>query len=148
MRDRSFQSVAPSRRAVVVGCGRIGARVAAALSEEGFVVQILDISSVAFDLLPPGMIENRHIIPILGDGTLETDLRRASAQEADVFVALTGTDTRNAMSAQIAKHLLQVPIVICRMNDPTMAEMYNKLEIKAISATMLVTDMVLDATKS
>ena len=128
-----------------MGCGRIGAATAAALSEEGCRVNILDLNKSAFDLLPKGMIDDGHIVPIIGDGTLESDLRKASTHECDVFIAVSGKDTRDALGAQIAKHVLQVPVVVCRMNDPIRKEMYGQLGLVTISATNLVTDMIVEA---
>ena len=131
-----------------MGCGRIGLSIATALSEQGHTVHILDLSPSAFDLLPAGMKDDGRIVPIVGDGTREADLRRASTQDADVFIALSGKDARNALSAQIAKHVLQVPTVICRINDPTRKEMYTQLGLTAVSAAGLVTEAVLEATRS
>lgn len=132
-----------SKRVVVVGCGRLGATITTALAERGCTIHILDLNYAAFERLPPGMVSDGQIVPIVGDGTLEGDLRKAYSHEAEVFIAVTGRDTRNALAAQTAKHIFQVPNVICRMNDPTRTEMYNELGIVAISATKLVSDMVL-----
>jgi len=134
-----------SKRVVIMGCGRIGASIAIALADQGHSVGILDVNVAAFDLLPPGLVDDDRIAPTLGDGTSEDGLRKASTQEADVFIAMAGKDTRNALAANIAKHVLQVPRVICRMNDPTRKEMYEELGLITVSATSLVTEMVLEA---
>ena len=144
-RDRTDPN---ARRVVIMGCGRIGASIATAMSEEGFVVHVLDPDAAALDLLPLGKVEDGHIVPILGDGTLEEDLRKADTQDADIFIAVTDKDTRNALAAQMAQHLLRVPKVICQMNDPTNQEMYTQLGVMTVSATVLVTASVLDATGS
>ncbi|HAL47558.1 MAG TPA: TrkA family potassium uptake protein [Dehalococcoidia bacterium] len=134
------------RLVIVVGCGRTGAAIAATMSETDSTVHILDIDATAFDLLPVGLVDQGHIVPILGDGTLERDLRRASTQDADVFIAVSGKDTANALSAQIAHHILRVPKVICRLGDPVMKEMYEGLGLATVSPTGLVTDLIIDAT--
>ncbi|MCH7800254.1 MAG: TrkA family potassium uptake protein [Chloroflexi bacterium] len=134
------------RHAVIVGCGRTGADIAVALSEAGYVVLILDTVIASFDILPSGMVEDGDIQPILGDGTLESDLRRAFAQDASVFIAVSGNDAANALSAQIAHHMLHIPKVICRLNDPVMKEMYEGLELTTVSPTGLVRDLIVDAT--
>ena len=108
------QTARGARSAVVMGCGRIGTSVAVALVERGCAVRVLDVDSAAFDLLPPGTVEAGQIVPVVGDGTLESDLKSASVQDADVFVAVAGKDSFNALAAQLAKHILQVPTVICR----------------------------------
>ena len=108
-------------------------------------MHLLDVSEEAFDLVPEGKIKNGQIVPIIGDGTLERDLRKAMAHDADVFIAVARRDTTNAMSGQIAQHVFRVPSVICRINDPVRKEMYAQLGLITVSATRMVTDMVLDA---
>ena len=136
-----------SRRAAIMGCGQIGSSIASTLAEDGWSLHMIDIDPAAFSLLPAGMVDDGHIVAIVGDGTLESDLRKASAQDADVFVAVSGKDARNALAAQIAKHVLQVPTVICRVNDPAAKEMYEQFGIVTISATGLVTEMILQAAR-
>ena len=131
-----------ARRMMVIGCGGLGATVATSLSERGHAVHILDTRSEAFNRLPSGEVENGHIVPYAGDGTVHDDLLRASAQDADVFIALSGSDTKNALAAQIARHVHQIPTVICRIDDPAMQEMYTNLGLVAISATTLVSQGV------
>ncbi len=140
------QTARGARSAVIMGCGRIGASVAVALVERGYAVRVLDMDSAAFDVLPPGTVEAGQIVPMVGDGTLESDLRGAFVQDAGVFVAVSGKDSFNALAAQLAKHVLQVPTVICRINDPTRNEMYRALGLVTVSATKLVSDLVLEAT--
>ncbi len=137
------QSDSGAKRVVVVGCGRLGASISIALAERGNTVHILDVNAEAFERLPPGMVTDRQIIPIVGDGTLNRPLVKANCQEADVFIAVTNKDTLNALCAQTAKRIFGVPNVICRMNDTTRTEMYNGLGIVAISATQFVSDMIL-----
>ncbi len=135
-----------SRSVVIMGCGRVGTSIAVALYEQGHNLHVLDPDVAAFDRLPSRAIEEGHVVPIVGDGTLESDLRKASTQDADMFIAVSGKDSWNAMGAQIAKHILLVPTVICRMNDPVRNEMYSQLGLVTVSATELVTDIILEAT--
>ena len=145
MLSASGETDARSKLVVIVGSGRVGLSAATSLSDEGHTVHLLDVSAEAFDLVPEGKIKDGRIVPIIGDGTLERDLRRATAHDADVFIAVARRDTTNAMSGQIAKHVFRVPSVICRINDPVRKEMYAQLGLITVSATRMVTDMVLDA---
>ena len=137
-----------SRRAVIMGCGQIGSSIAGILAEDGWSLHMIDLDPAAFSLLPAGMINDGQVVAIVGDGTLESDLRKSSTQDAEVFVAVSGKDARNALAAQIAKHVLQVKTVICRVNDPASKEMYEQFGIVTVSATALVTDMILQAARS
>ena len=131
-----------------MGCNGIGAAVATTLVNQGHTVHVLDSHEGAFGRLPPGGIEEGHIVPIIGDGTLQQGLVKASVQDADVFMALSNSDTRNALAAQRAKQVYQVPKVICRIDDPDLNEMYNELDIQAVGATMLVTEMLVKETNA
>ena len=85
-------------RAVIVGCGRVGATMARTLETAGHDVTIVDLVTRAFDRLPATFRGNA----VRGDGTDEDTLRRAGAEGADLFLALTEGDNRNIMAAQLA----------------------------------------------
>ena len=135
-----------SKRIVIMGCDRLGATVATALSEQGHAVHILDPDPDSFDRLPPGMIDEGRIVPLVGDGTRQQDLLNCSIQDANIFLALAESDTQNALAAQIVKQVFHVPAVICRVDDPSKERVYNELGIVAISAVNLVTEKVLQTT--
>ena len=86
-------------RAVIVGCGRVGATMAQALDAAGHEVTIVDLATRSFDRLPATFRGNA----VRGDGTDEDTLRRAGAEGADLFLALTEGDNRNIMAAQLAR---------------------------------------------
>jgi len=125
-------------KAVIVGCGRVGATLADQLDRTGHQVVILDVSSGAFDRLPSSFGGSA----IRGDGTDEDVLRRAGTEGADVFVAVTEGDNRNIMSAQLAVEALAVPKVIAKINDPLRAAAYAELGIATLCRTGLMVDAV------
>jgi trk system potassium uptake protein TrkA len=127
-------------KAVIVGCGRVGATLADQLDRTGHQVVILDIASAAFDRLPATFGGSA----IRGDGTDEDVLRRAGTEGADVFLALTEGDNRNVMAAQLASEALGVGRVVAKINDPLRAEAYGHLGIASLCRTNLMTDAVLD----
>jgi trk system potassium uptake protein TrkA len=118
---------------VIMGCGRVGAQLAAMLEEDGHKVAMLDMEPYSFRRLPA----NFQGEALVGDGTDEDDLRRAGIEEADAFIAVTQGDNRNVMAAQIAKHVFDVPKVVCRIYDPLREELYNTLGLETISPTTL-----------
>jgi trk system potassium uptake protein TrkA len=83
-------------------------------------------------------------VPILGEGPIQQELLRASIQDSDVLIALADDDSWNALVAQMAKHIYQVPKVICRIDDPKMHQMYDQLGITATSGTILVTGNIVE----
>ena len=130
---------------VIVGCGGVGAAVAARLAELGHLIHILDVDTRAFDHLPENRVADGHITPLAGNGTFETDLTRAGISEADALVALTGQDSTNALSAQLAAQVFAVESAICRIDDPARQQTYNDLGLTAISATVLLADSIVDS---
>jgi len=116
---------------VIMGCGRVGAQLAGLLDAEGHAVTVLDIDSYSFRRLPPEF----NGTALIGSGADEETLKKAGIEEADIFVALTQGDNRNVMAAQIAKHIFNVPRVVCRIYDPLRQELYNTLGLEAISPT-------------
>jgi len=125
-------------KVVIMGCGRVGAQLATLLNAEGHLVTVLDTDTYSFRRLPPIFGGTA----LLGDGTDEESLRKAGIEEADAFVAVTQGDNRNVMAAQIAKHIFNVPKVICRIYDPLRRELYNTLGIEAISPTTVFAQLL------
>ena len=125
-------------KVVIMGCGRVGAQLAALLDSEEHQVTVLDVNSGSFRRLIPTFKGTA----LLGDGTDEDSLRKAGIEEADAFVAVTQGDNRNVMAAQIAKHTFNVPKVICRIYDPLREELYQTLGLDAISPTTVFAQLL------
>ena len=124
-----------------MGCGRVGARVAAEFDEEGHDVSVIDLQLDAFRLLPRDF-RGRTIV---GNGVDRDVQSEAGTEGADIFMALANGDNRNAMAAQVAKHLLGVPRVVARIFDPERAEVYRELGVEAVNPTVVVSDLVRQA---
>ena len=131
-------------RVIVMGCGRIGSHIATTLWRHDHQVTVIDTEPESFLLLPPEMVEQDGTT-LVGDGTLEEDLHRAGIDEADVFVAVSVRDSRNALAAQKAKHIFNIPRVVCRIGDPVRQEMYRSLGMEAVSPTESTSTSILRA---
>jgi trk system potassium uptake protein TrkA len=127
-------------KVVIVGCGRTGARLAGLLDIEGHDVSVLDTDDYSFRRLPPEFAGTA----LVGSCIDEEALRKAGVEGADAFVALTPGDNRNIMSAQIAKHIFNVPKVVLRIYDPLRRELFNAMGIEALSPTIVFAQMVKD----
>ncbi len=131
-------------KVVIMGCGRVGAQLAVLLDAEGHPVTILDTDTYSFRRLPA----NFSGTPLVGDGTDEESLKKAGIEEADAFVVVTQGDNRNVMAAQIAKHIFNVPKVICRIYDPLRRDLYETLGIEAFSPTTIFAQMLKEKLES
>jgi trk system potassium uptake protein len=125
-------------KTVIVGCGRVGAELAEVFDRANHEVIVLDTATRAFDRLP-GTFRGSAV---RGDGTDEDTLRRAGAEDADVFLALTEGDNRNVMAAQVAAEALGARQVIAKINDPLRASAYADLGIATLCRTVLMADAV------
>jgi len=125
-------------KVVIMGCGRVGAQLATLLDSEGHSVTVVDIDAYSFRRLPPDF----NGTALLGNGIDEAILKKAGIEEADIFVALTQGDNRNVMAAQIAKHIFNVPRVVCRIYDPLRQELYSTLGLEAFSPTTIFAQML------
>lgn len=127
-------------KAVIVGCGRVGAGLADELDRAGWQVLILDLKSAAFDRLPSTFGGTA----LRGDGTDEDVLRRAGAENADLFLALTEGDNRNIMAAQLGVEALGAKKTVSKVNDPVRAKAYAHLGIATLCRTNLMLGSVLE----
>jgi len=118
---------------VIMGCGRVGAQLAELLDTEGHQVTVLDNNTVSFQRLPADFKGTE----LFGNGLDQEVLKKAGIEEADAFIVVTQGDNRNVMAAQIAKHIFNVPRVICRIYDPLRQELYEALGLEAISPTTI-----------
>ncbi len=124
--------------AVIMGSGRVASELATLLDREGHKVTVIDLDPAQFEKLPDDF-GGRTVV---GDATDEDVLRKAGLPTADAFIALTRDDDRNAMAAQIAKHIFGVNKVICRIYDPLREEFYKTLGLEAISPIMVFARLV------
>lgn len=118
---------------IIMGCGRVGARVAEMLTKAGHEVSIMDVQAGAFRRLGPAYTG----ATILGDATDQEVLKRAGIERADAFVAATQGDNRNIMASQIAKHVFGVKRVVTRIYDPLRSDTFAALGLQAISPTII-----------
>ena len=128
-------------KVIIIGCGRVGARTAAELDGRGEHVTVIDVDQRAFSRLP-GTFGG---VTVRGSGTDEDILRGAGADLADLLMALTEGDNRNALAAQLGKHIFGIPRVIAKINDPLRAEAYRTLGLETICRTVILADALVVA---
>lgn len=127
-------------KTVIVGCGRVGSVLADAFDGAGHHVIILDLKTSAFDRLPGSFKGDA----VRGDGTDEDTLRRAGAEGADLFIAMTEGDNRNVMAAQLAAEALGARQVVAKINDPVRAAAYSELGIATLCRTNMMASALSD----
>lgn len=125
---------------IIVGCGRVGSELAKIMSTQGNDVIVIDRDPASFERL--GRTFNG--ITLVGNGFDMELLKKAGAEKADAFCAVTNGDNTNLVAVQVAKKIFEVPKVIARVYDPTRADIYRAFGLDIISGTTIVAAMIRD----
>lgn len=132
-------------RYLIVGCGRVGSTVAKLLDADNHEVIVVDESPTAFKRL--GSSYKGHVV--VGTGIDYDVLKRAGADTADGFIAVTDGDNRNVMAALIAQRMFKITKIVCRIYDPPRGLLYRDLGIDTVCPTTvgakIIRDMLMEA---
>lgn len=118
-------------KAIIVGCGRIGAELAYRLFKRGHDVSIIDNVPASFNNLPADFKGRVHE----GDALNQDVLLRAGVQNCDVLAAVTNNDALNVVVSQIAKSEYNVPNVVARNYNPHVRELFEVANIQVVGST-------------
>ncbi len=124
---------------IVVGCGRVGSRLALELVEDGHSVVIVDKYEAAFRRLP----ENWGGKRLVGAGFDRDVLELAGAKGAHALAAVTSGDNSNILCARIARETFGVRNVVARIYDPRRAEIYQRLGLPTVATVTWTSDQVM-----
>lgn len=84
---------------VLVGCGKVGTALARQLSEEEHSVTVIDTNKARVEHVS----QSYDVMGIVGNGSSISTLSEAGIEEADVFIAVTGSDELNLLCCMFAK---------------------------------------------
>jgi trk system potassium uptake protein TrkA len=124
---------------VVVGCGRVGSGLAAAVEAAGHTVAIIDRKETAFRRLPADFAGKK----IQGVGFDRDRLKDAGIEQAGAVAAVTNGDNSNIMIARVAKETYSIERVVARIYDPRRAAIYERLGIPTVATVQWATERVL-----
>ena len=125
---------------LIVGCGRVGSTLAKLLIAESHDVTVVDENPAAFKRLGThfgGRVE-------VGTGIDYDVLKRAGADTADGFVAVTDGDNRNVMAALIAQRMFGIKRIVARIYDPPRGQLYRELGVETVCPTTLGAKIIRD----
>lgn len=123
---------------VVLGCGRIGSRLATTLEAEQHTVAVVDRDRDAFRRLPERFTGRA----VLGNVINQTVLEQAGIAEAGACAAVTSGDNSNIVAARIARETYGIGSVVARIKDPKRAQIYQRLGIPTVATVTWTTDQV------
>ncbi len=121
-------------KVIIVGCGRVGSRLALRLAARGHNVTVIDEVREAFLRLGAGFAGvTQH-----GSGLDVEVLERAGTAGADIVMALTTGDNRNLMVAQLVKQRFGVERAVARLHDPVRAAKFRELGVETLCTTTVL----------
>lgn len=126
---------------LIVGCGKVGSRLAGVLSRQGHDVSVLDRLAANLELLPPDFSGFTTTgVPIDQDV-----LRRAGIENCDALAAVTQDDNVNIMVSQLASDIFHVPKVLARVYDPQREDVFSHFGLNTVCPTNLTVAAVCSA---
>lgn len=121
---------------IIIGCGKVGAKLASVLSKEGHDIVIVDNDRNAFKLLEPDF----NGVTITGVPIDQDILKQAGIEMADALAAVTPDDNINITTCQIAREIFKVPRVIARIYNPSREQVFHQFGLETICPTNITVD--------
>lgn len=111
---------------IIVGCGKVGHTLAEQLSREGHSITIVDVN----ERVLKDVTELLDVIGECGNGASLHVLERAGLDQADMVIAVTGSDELNLLCCIIARKAGGSLAAIARIRNPDYSDEVNYLRQK------------------
>jgi trk system potassium uptake protein TrkA len=131
-------------KAIVIGCGRVGATVAIQLAASGWDVTAIDEKEDSLGRLGDSWTGGF----VVGHGMDQQLLRDAGIEDADAVVVTTNGDNTNIVIAQVAQKHFQVPTVVVRILDPARAQFYAERGLRVVCPTSSAIETLVEAVRA
>lgn len=126
---------------LIIGCGRLGARLANVLDEQDHDISIIGRDASMFDLLN----DKFSGLSIRGNPIDSDVMKSAGIEGCDFIVCVTESDNANIMAAQIASKFFGKEKIIARVLDPVKSNVYEHLGISTVCPTSLAFEAICSA---
>ena len=104
----------PVLKIIIVGCGKVGYTLVEHLSREGHDITVLDTN----ERVVRDITDRFDVMGIQGSGVNMATLREAGLDQADMVIAVTGSDEINLLCCTFAKQVGDRLAVIARVRSP------------------------------
>ena len=98
---------------IIIGCGNVGGTLAERLSKEGHNIAVIDTNKDAI----AAVTTTSDVLGIVGNGASLSVLLDAGMREADLLIAVTGSDELNLLCCLIAKKAGKCHTIV-RVSNP------------------------------
>ena len=116
-------------RMLIYGSGQLAASAIRDLADEDIEITVLGRERNRLERLSsyPGVTVALLSEPVMQDYLLESGI-----SNADAFLALSDDDHENLLLAQVARHMFNVPRVICHVENPQLQVLYTALGLNVV----------------
>lgn len=123
---------------IIIGCGKVGSRIAQVLSDDGHDVVVVSNDRDEFKALK----HDFDGITVTGVPIDQDILKQAGIESADALAAVTPDDNVNIMACQVAREIFKVPRVIARIYNPEREQVFHHFGLDTICPTNLTVDIL------
>ena len=114
---------------LILGCNQLTADLVPDLVRSGYHVTVLAKERECLE-----QVENGSQVEVIwtAEPMMQDYLRQGGIDTTEVFLALSSNDHYNALVAQIASHIFNVPKVVCHINNPQLQLMFSGLGLDVV----------------
>ena len=116
-------------RVLIFGCNRLSTSLVADLAGEDNEITVLGGER---DCLESVATHKGVRVVLTAEPMMQDYLQEGGIDHVDVFLAMSADDHQNILVAQIAKHIYNVPKVVCHLSSPQMQVMYAALGLDVV----------------
>jgi trk system potassium uptake protein TrkA len=116
-------------RVLILGCNQLTANLVPDLVQNGHQITILSEDKACLEQVAS---EPQVEVRLTAEPMMQDYLQLGGIQSTDIFLALSDDDHLNAMVAQIAQHIFEVPKIICHLNNPQLQLFYAGLGLEVV----------------
>ncbi len=114
---------------LIFGCSSLTRSLAPGLAEGGCRITVLDHDEDRLARLARAAGVD---VVVTAEPLLQDYLQTGGIDSADVLLAFSDDDHKNALVAQIAHHIFNVPGVFCLLEDPGLREFYRSIGLNTV----------------
>ena len=116
-------------RVLIYGCNRLTTSLVPDLAGDGIDMTVLGAERDCLESVAahPGVR-----VVLTAEPMMQDYLQEGGINHADVFLAMSSDDHQNILVAQIAKHIFNVPKVVCHLGSPQLQVLYTALGLDVV----------------
>ena len=132
-------------RVLIFGCNRLTASLVPDLAGDGAEITVLGDERECLE----GVATHAGVQVVLtAEPIMQDYLQEGGISNADVFLAMSADDHQNILVAQIAKHIFNVPKVVCHLGSPQLQVLYAALGLNVVGYSFGILQDVRQAIES